>query len=767
VGEGCDDGNTSSGDGCSNSCAIESGYSCNTASPNICSAVCGNGIRTVGEGCDDGNTSSGDGCSNSCAIESGYSCNTASPNICSAVCGNGIRSAGEGCDDGNVASGDGCSNSCAIESGYSCNTASPNVCIQVCGNGIRTAGEGCDDGNTGNGDGCSATCRVEIGFSCMGTMPTVCMPAPAVCGNGFVTSGEGCDDGNLVNGDGCQSNCTVQAGFGCSGQPSVCIALCGNGVVNSGETCDDGNLTNGDGCQSNCSTQAGYICNGMPSACTTVCGDGLVAGTTEQCDDGNLVNGDACSGTCQFENLVLETEANNTCVSANPLTLPAFVKGVVNVAQDPDWFSFTIGSVSDVRIETFDSTGPNHCSGVDTVIQLFRSDCVTLQTLEDDEGGVGSCSLLAQSTDVGATRLAAGTYNVRVRPFSMTATYNYTMKINVVATCGNMVVEGSEECDGTANCSASCFVTPTCGDGIRTATEQCDDGNTVANDGCSSLCNWETTTEVEPNDTISGADSALASISSTARIVGSIAPTLDKDLFKVTVSAPTVLRMELFDLNGYDCLPTAIPSATVVTLLNSVGTLVKADISGTVNNTSGIGLCSALVASVGAGTYYVQVTAGTSVIPSYQLEVSFQSSNGVELEPNDITATANVFVGRNNYIDGTREGIAGAGDYFAITVPPGKKSVRIETIEQSTSAGVTCESNGIDSHIYLYNSAGLLLGDNDDDGRGFCSMIDGTGSIAKDAFAQNLLPGTYYVRVTHHTATNTTVFDYRLQVTIR
>ena len=43
--------------------------------------VCGNGIVEGGEDCDDGNTSSGDGCSLTCTIESGYFC-SGSPSVC-------------------------------------------------------------------------------------------------------------------------------------------------------------------------------------------------------------------------------------------------------------------------------------------------------------------------------------------------------------------------------------------------------------------------------------------------------------------------------------------------------------------------------------------------------------------------------------------------------------------------------------------------------------------------------------------------------------
>lgn len=88
-GEGCDDGNNISGDGCSMDCTEE--------------ALCGDGIIDVGETCDDGNNEDGDGCSSTCQIEP--------------FCGDGNLDPGEQCDDGNQENGDGCSMTCGEEIG--------------------------------------------------------------------------------------------------------------------------------------------------------------------------------------------------------------------------------------------------------------------------------------------------------------------------------------------------------------------------------------------------------------------------------------------------------------------------------------------------------------------------------------------------------------------------------------------------------------------------------------------------------------------------
>jgi len=142
-------------------------------------SCCGNGVIQLSETCDDGNTVSGDGCSDTCMVEAGFSC-VGQPSVCTPlVCGNGVVQPGEACDDGNTASGDGCSDTCTVEAGFTC-SGQPSVCIPiVCGNGVVQPGEQCDDGNNVNGDCCTADCRLDpAGTACTlsGSLPGVCDP---------------------------------------------------------------------------------------------------------------------------------------------------------------------------------------------------------------------------------------------------------------------------------------------------------------------------------------------------------------------------------------------------------------------------------------------------------------------------------------------------------------------------------------------------------------------------------------------------------------
>ncbi|MGN6108933.1 MAG: DUF4215 domain-containing protein [Kofleriaceae bacterium] len=304
TGETCDDGNTTSGDGCSTTCQTEPGWNC-TGVPSVCTTQCGDGVPAGTEQCDDGNTTDGDGCSSTCVEEDGWECNGI-PSQCSR-CGDGDVGPTEGCDDGNNASGDGCSPTCTVEPGWDC-TGSPSVCDQ-CGNGQVAGNEACDDGNTTDGDGCSGSCREEPGWNCLGS-PSVCQ---MTCGDGMLQAGEECDDGNIADGDGCSPSCREEPGWNCQGEPSTCEMTCGDGEIQPGEDCDDGNAMGGDGCSPTCRVEDGWDCTGQPSTCSLPsCGNGRLD-DGETCDDGNTANGDGCSASCAIEQGYICTGGTSDC----------------------------------------------------------------------------------------------------------------------------------------------------------------------------------------------------------------------------------------------------------------------------------------------------------------------------------------------------------------------------------------------------------------------------------------------------------------------
>ena len=122
-GETCDDGNTTSGDGCSANCQSNE--------------TCGNGVVDPGEQCDPGGN---------------IFTSTCNPDCTKAHCGDGEVNmpAGEQCDDGNSSNTDACTNACKNN---------------VCGDGFVFTGKEQfgDDGNTNNSDGCRNDCTLGPG----------------------------------------------------------------------------------------------------------------------------------------------------------------------------------------------------------------------------------------------------------------------------------------------------------------------------------------------------------------------------------------------------------------------------------------------------------------------------------------------------------------------------------------------------------------------------------------------------------------------------
>ena len=189
--------------------------------------TCGDGSRQGVEQCDDGDTTSGDGCSSGCVVESGFACVLRDGvDVCSNGCGNGTREASEACDDHNSVGNDGCDAKCEIETGWSCYdynhstiTATISVCAVNYGDGFRLPGwEECDDGNNQALDGCSSGGKIEDGFSCAddASGKSVCQK----CGNGIREGTEVCDDGRQSGA--CIGCGSIRSGWSCSAAGTIC-----------------------------------------------------------------------------------------------------------------------------------------------------------------------------------------------------------------------------------------------------------------------------------------------------------------------------------------------------------------------------------------------------------------------------------------------------------------------------------------------------------------------------------------------------------------
>ena len=715
--EVCDDGNAVDGDGCDHNCTV---------------TACGNGVMTAGEVCDDGNTVNGDGCDNNCTISG---------------CGNGVVGGGEACDDGNTVNGDGCDNNCTAT---------------ACGNAILTAGEACDDGNTVAGDGCSPTCQIE-------------------CGNGVVDGTEQCDDGNAINGDGCDSNCTLTA--------------CGNGIQTGSEQCDDGNGVNGDGCTPGCRLEPGEI---------------------EPNEDGTpQIGGSGTAGNDVNATAIANATANGAFDAANG---EVHIRALLSPAGDEDVFEITNSTAftQDVRFDTWNLAtsygfGVACATSIDTVLRIYDATPTSLAFNDDRNGSADRCAGMNFALAAGGaiyvhvmaygdnTLVGAPGYALQVRFTAVICgdgavgageqcddanTVNGDGCDNNCKTtaCGNGIITGTETCDdGNAingdGCDNNC--TPTgCGNGVVSAGEVCDDGNTTSGDGCSATCQSEIlVTEVEPNDTTAQADASTVQITGDAAVSGSLPAVTDVDTFRITVATGTVVRIDtLTALSPPDC----VGGTTDVKLLDAGGATIISD-TGAASSAmgyGGIGACGGLALYLAPGTYYAQVS-NTAITASYFLVVDFLDDKGSESEPvattgvNDTLATAssNLTTSGTAFVFGDHV-LNADGDYYAISVPNGAK-IRAEIIE-GDRATETCESLGIDSRLTLYDQAGVQLVDDDDDGRGYCSLIDGLGTVPHDTAAKNASGAAqiYYVlvRASSFAQGATDVageFVYRLSVTIQ
>jgi cysteine-rich repeat protein len=286
---------------------------------------CGDGVQFF-NACDDGNTVSGDGCSETCDIEPGYACEIPGTPCRQQRCGDGFQdyifvpgdptaaggsggaasgtggAAGgagfgsyiyEGCDDGNTTSGDGCSATCDLETGYICDRPGTSCRQPRCGDGFQDFIPGPGDGAGGAPNGAGGT---GVGGATEGTGGSA--------GGGAFGSFEGCDDGNATSGDGCSSSCELEAGYICFEPNTPCRApRCGDGVIDYFYPGTEDGAGGATGTAGGASAGFGGVGAGgdFGAGGSFATGGAAGGGGVEQCDDGNTESGDGCSATCQAE----------------------------------------------------------------------------------------------------------------------------------------------------------------------------------------------------------------------------------------------------------------------------------------------------------------------------------------------------------------------------------------------------------------------------------------------------------------------------------
>jgi cysteine-rich repeat protein len=478
MGEACDDGNATCGDGCD---------------PNCKASGCVNGYFCVAtEQCDDGNGTNGDGCDNNCTPTG---------------CNNGIATAGEQCDDGNAACTDGCD---------------PNCKSSGCMNGYVCApvGEQCDDGNANTND----ACRNDCGKNVCGD-GTLCSDA-ATCGVVAGTKLEQCDDAGINgNGDKCLNNCNVAL---CGDGAQMVSTNCSSANACPGarpiaENCDDGNTTDWDTCPSGSFAAArgvdclvGNYCGDAFAKLQdtyTGCGGGVCwpVGTAplEQCDNG-IVEISLGFNTCRdnpTQTCVVDQDcpSGDLCANAN--------------VSDHCRTSCTLPRCGDnTRDLLAEGCDDGSASCVSPVPSVNNTECGTASGKQNCDDHFGTCQksgeVISRPGEANVDWLAnACKVNCALGFCSDGVLDDWDEQCDdgnasnsdsclttcVLASCGDGYVQaGVEECDngaasnGTSRvCKGDCAAN-VCGDGARLDegpnAEQCDDGNTNDLDGCSGIC---------------------------------------------------------------------------------------------------------------------------------------------------------------------------------------------------------------------------------------------------------------------------------------
>jgi hypothetical protein len=114
---------------------------------------------------------------------------------------------------------------------------------------------------------------------------------------------------------------------------------------------------------------------------------------------------------------VTEVEPDGDATVATDVGSPdVLVHGAIQPSGDLDFFAFTVSAPSsDVTFETFDGSGPGHCAGIDTYLEIRGTDGNSIIGTDDDDG-VGACSKLTLQG------LPPGTYFACVRGFGLSTT---------------------------------------------------------------------------------------------------------------------------------------------------------------------------------------------------------------------------------------------------------------------------------------------------------------------------------------------------------
>jgi fibro-slime domain-containing protein len=474
-GEQCDDGNTTGGDGCSETCKLEANYRCPTqGQPCVSTVVCGDGIVNGNEQCDNGNTAANDGCSDTCQVEMGWACPDPGRPCVAAQCGDGIV-------------------------GFKCDVPGMPCSPTTCGDGVAEGTEQCDDGNTDLGDGCNPFCQREPDCS-----QGACRSS---CGDGILLGDEECDDGNNRDGDGCSHDCKKEVGFYCT-QPPLAdqlviplvirdfFGLDPNPSVNAGPPPDysqpnhvDFELVSGEpgGTEDGTGTNKRIVRANSGSAAT---GRGLDLGRPGETWDIQHLDGSVIA-TVPLTGKPVFAQDRATCdKTALPSAANSFAKCTVTVMDADSFHSWYVDHDTTNQIISW----PNGHLALDIGgIHGRQAKSFVIDTANATAWGLQGGQVYEIAVFQAERNVVASNYLLTLRGFN-------TQKSQCQSMCGDGILASDELCDDGANisaydfdghgCAPGCKKPPYCGDGkIQAPFESCDDGvNDGSYGGCTTDC---------------------------------------------------------------------------------------------------------------------------------------------------------------------------------------------------------------------------------------------------------------------------------------
>ncbi|MCK6544450.1 DVUA0089 family protein [Myxococcota bacterium] len=467
----------------------------------------------------------------------------------------------------------------------------------VCGDGVLAPGESCDDGNLADGDGCSATCTAEV------------VPPPGGRFSLELAAGAVRSIDVEVTMPGQSITATTSDGMGgCAVDTRLVLARDGNylGWESGGNSCA---RFSGRTHPWAADLEPGIyrvfvLAEGATGGAVTLdvgiedprCGNGIrEVRVAEQCDDGNAVDGDGCSTICRRE---------VSATAYGPSPTPFVFPGALVLSGDEELFGIEMSAPGSISVEVGVPV-MEQCTGADPVAELYDIDMVMI-AMNDDSNGL--CSFIDPANDPGA-RVAAGSYILLIRHFNrVTPIPAYEVRITLT---------------GYA-----------CGNGILETGETCDDGNTSDGDGCSATCTFDGTTlvETEPNDELTTATSTTVVPGGAAVLFGAaLEPAGDVDYYRFTIPAGVTTAIRTWTQTDPIDEQVCDRIDTYVTLLDANGTAIIED------DDDGAGNCSLIdgtgttprdvaAAFLTEGTYYLHVRpfAQGSAIPAYFLGLRIQ-----------------------------------------------------------------------------------------------------------------------------------------------